>query len=64
MPPDLNMQVAALGEAFIELVKMLGKRDGIAVTQLARALETKAKASGTTAEMGAALDELARRLRK
>ena len=63
MTLDLNAQVGALGEAFVELVKMLGKNDSITVTQLARALETKAKASNTTAEMRAALDELARRLR-
>ena len=61
--PSLDSQVAALGIAFIELAKMLGREDRITVTQLAAAIETAAKASPTTEETVAAASELARRLR-
>lgn len=61
--PGLDAQIGALATAFFELSKMLGKENPSLVTQLARALETKARAVGTTEETRAALDELARRLR-
>lgn len=61
--PDLNAQVAALGIAFTELAKMLGREQHIMVTQLAAAIETAAKAAPTNTEIVAAASELARRLR-
>jgi len=61
--PGLDAQVAALTDAFCELVKMLGKEDHIAVTQLARALEDKATTPKAGAETKAALSELARKFR-
>lgn len=61
--PDLNAQVAALGDAFVELARMLGRNGSVEVTQLAGALETKAKALNTIVGVRAALEELARKLR-
>ena len=61
--PALDAQVAALGIAFIELAKMLGREQRIRVTQLATALENEASASNSSAETLAAVTELARRLR-
>ena len=61
--PTPNAQVHALDVALCELAKMLGRNQLISVTQLASALETAAKASTTSAESGAALAELAHRLR-
>ena len=61
--PSLNAQTDALGIAFIELAKMLGRCDYLAVTQLANAIETAAKAVKAGPETEAAASELARRLR-
>ena len=61
--PSLDAQVAALGIAFIELAKMLGREQLISVTQLATAMESEATRSKANAEALAAVSELARRLR-
>ena len=61
--PSLSAQIDALGIAFIELSKMLGRGDYLAVTQLANAIETAAKAAKVGSEGEAAAAELARRLR-
>jgi len=60
--PDLDSQVAALGIAFIELAKMLGKQGVIDVSQLATAIDTSAKGMQNKRETLAAAAELARRL--
>ena len=60
--PSLDAQVAALGIAFIELSKMLGRNQLIAVTQLATAMESEATHSKASAQTLAAVSELARRL--
>ncbi len=61
--PTHDAQIAALGIAFIELAKMLGREQRITVTQLANALENEAKASKSSEETMKAVSELARRLR-
>ena len=61
--PSLGAQIDALCIAFIELSKMLGRTNHLAVNQLAAAIETAAKASGAGQETEAAASELARRLR-
>ena len=61
--PSLGAQVDALGIEFVELSKMLGRTDNLAVTQLANAIETAAKAAKAGQETEAAAAELARRLR-
>ena len=62
-PPSLDAQIDALGIAFLELAKMLGRGDYLAVTQLATAIETAARAAKAGQETEAAACELARRLR-
>jgi phage antirepressor YoqD-like protein len=61
--PSLDAQVAALGIAFTELAKMLGRKQAIQVTQLATALESAAKALGVNEGTTAAVSELASRFR-
>lgn len=61
--PTLDAQVAALGIAFIELAKTLGRNQLVTVTQLATSLESAAKDSKANAETSAAISELARKLR-
>ncbi|MEO7860577.1 MAG: hypothetical protein ABIU05_09050 [Nitrospirales bacterium] len=61
--PSLDAQVAALGIAFTELAKMLGRKQAIKVTQLATALESAAKALEANEGTTAAVSELARRFR-
>lgn len=61
--PSLDEQVAALGIAFTELAKMLGRKQAIQVTQLATALESASKALGANEGTTAAVSELARRFR-
>ena len=60
--PNLDAQVAALGTAFVELAKMLGREQVIHVTQLATALTDAAKATAANGETTVAVAELARRL--
>ena len=60
---SLGAQIDALNIAFIELSKMLGRGDYLAVTQLASAIETAAKDAKAGQEIEAAASELARRLR-
>ena len=61
--PNLDAQIAALGIAFIELAKMMGREQIIMVTQLASAIETAAKDAKSNTETQAAAEELSRRLR-
>ena len=61
--PSLGSQIEALGIAFVELSKMLGRTENLAVTQLASAIESAAKAAKVGRETEAAAAELARRLR-
>ena len=61
--PSLSAQIDALGIAFIELSKMLGKGDYLAITQLANAIESAAKVAKVGPEGEAASAELARKLR-
>jgi len=60
--PTLDAQVEALAIAFVELSKFLGKKQHIAVTQLATMLKDAAKASKASAETTEAVAELSRRL--
>lgn len=58
-----DAKVEALGIAFIELAKMLGKNQRIVVIQLATAMESAAKVSTANEGTPAAVAELARKLR-
>lgn len=60
MMPNLVAQVAALGIAFVELAKMVGREQGVQVAQVANAIKAAAKASGV--EIETSDTELARRL--
>jgi len=63
MTLSLDAQVAALGIAFIELAKHLGREQCITVTQLTVALANTAEVSKANAETTTAVSELGRSLR-
>ena len=60
--PSIHAQVESITLAFCELAKMLGKKDLLAVSQLATAIHDKANVATTDPETKEALREFASRL--